>query len=233
MKSQSTSSTWDRAHRSLRAACGAGALAALAASAPGCGNAPANIALGTVAVAAVGGYSPEQEIEQVYYLGIFDPHEQVEPQQVYRLTVHGQASFISRMKFGSGWVPASLIDSLNTSASIGSDSDRPTLQTAGKEPLATLKTGRRLVLFGPEGFREAPADYRLVIVMGASPEAFFKAIDTSIGTISQVRREQSNPDVVRQLVQAREQLSTEQQRLSDLSADVTSDLPAAAKGSGT
>lgn len=197
----------------------------------GCGNAPANIALGTVGVAAVGGYSPTQEIEQVYYLGIFDPHEQVEPQQVYRVTVHGQASFISRMKFGSGWVPATLIDSLNTNASMPSDSDRPTLQSAEKEPLAKLKTGRRMVLFGPEGFREAPADYRLVIVMGASPEAFFKAIDTSIGVISQVRREQSNPDVLRQLVQAREQLSTEAQRLNDLNMDVTIGLPATPKGS--
>jgi hypothetical protein len=217
--------------RRLVSACGAG-IAALstAATLTGCGNAAGNASLGAVAITAVGGYSPAQEIEQVYYLGIFDPHEQVQPQQVYRVTVHGQASFISQMKFGSGWVPAKFIDSLSSSAGISPDNGLPTVQTGDKEQLATLKTGRRMVLFGPEGFREAPADFRLVVVMGASPEAFFKAIDSSIGVISQVRQEQNNPQVLRQLLQARSQLSAEQQRLSDLNADVTSDIPAATKG---
>src|SRR4051794_16313012 len=58
------------------------------------------------------GQSPAQEIQQVYYLGVFDPQEQVPP-AVYRITVHGQGSAMSFVRFASGWVPAPLIDSLN------------------------------------------------------------------------------------------------------------------------
>src|SRR6266849_1933566 len=42
------------------------------------------IAGGVVGVTIAGGYSPGNEIEQVYYLGVFDPQEQV-PATVYRL----------------------------------------------------------------------------------------------------------------------------------------------------
>src|SRR6266850_8359765 len=40
-------------------------------------------------ITAAGGRSPGHEIEQVYYLGVFDPQDQVSP-AVYRVTVHGQ-----------------------------------------------------------------------------------------------------------------------------------------------
>jgi hypothetical protein len=202
----------------------------------GCGYAEGNIAVAAVAGTAVGAYSPAHEIEQVYYLGVFDPHDQLQPQQVYRVTVRGQASAISGMKFGSGWVRADLIDSLTTRAGFDKESDRVSFETGGdKEPLAKLKTGRRLVMFGPEGFREAPKDHRLVIVMGASPEKFFQALDQSIGTIAQVRRDQIDPEITRQLFQERERLRSEQSRLADLEKDVAAELPApqaAAQGKG-
>ena len=51
----------------------------------------------------------------------------------------------------------------------------------------SLPTGRKLVLFGPEGFRPVPKNHRLVIVMGSNPEEFFKAIDESLGMISKVK----------------------------------------------
>ena len=41
------------------------------------------------------------------------------------------------------------------------------------------------MMFGPEGFREAPANHRLVVVMGADPSAFFEAVDQTLGVIAQ------------------------------------------------
>ena len=218
------------ADRAMAGLMTAGLVSCLAAA--GCGNATGNVVLGALGATAVGAYSPAEEIEQVYYLGIFDPHEQVQPQQVYRVTVHGQASAISQMKFGSGWVPASVVDALSTRAGFADNSDQASFSAGDKDSTVKLKTGRRLILFGPEGFREAPADYRLVIVMGASPQAFFSAIDQSLGVISQVRRENSNPEVVKQLLIARQQLTTEQTRLNDLSQDVNADTTdSSSKGS--
>ena len=45
---------------------------------------------------------------------------------------------------------------------------------------------RRLIMFGPEGFREAPKNHRLVVVMGASPETFFNAVDRALGVVAEV-----------------------------------------------
>jgi hypothetical protein len=210
------------------------ALAAAASlGAGGCGMAEGNIAIGAVAGTVVGAYSPAHEIEQVYYLGVFDPHDQVQPQQVYRVTVRGQASAISGMKFGSGWVHASLVDSLTTRAGFAKDSDRVSIEGGDdKEQLVKLKTGRRLVMFGPEGFREAPKDHRLVIVMGASPEAFFQGLDQTLGLVADVRREQAPPDLTRQLLQELEKVRGEQRRLADLEKDVATDLPAATATAG-
>jgi hypothetical protein len=110
-----------------------------------------------VGATVVGARSPTHEIEQVYYLGIVDPHEQV-PTAIYRVTVRGQASFISNTKFASGWAPAELVDSLNSHIGFQEDSAGvSTTQPAGGGQMSRLQTGRRLVLFGPEGFREAPA----------------------------------------------------------------------------
>jgi hypothetical protein len=159
----------------------------------------------------------------VYYLGIFDPQEQVPP-NIYRVTVRGQASAISFMRFGSGWVPAKLVDSLNTQIGFGKDSNRPQVFQASDEELAELKPGRRMVLFGPEGFREAPEDHRLVIVMGASPEKYFEAIDEALGVVAQVQAEQSNTTVRGDLLKALLELNNQQERLKDLEVDVKLEL---------
>lgn len=195
-------------------------------SAAGC-NTTGAIVGGVIGGTLLGAQSPGQELEQVYYLGVFDPQEQVQP-QVYRVTVRGQASAISNMKFGSGWVPSSVIDSLETRVSFAAGSDRPTVETGeardkGKDP-SGFKTGRRLMLFGPEGFREAPKDHRLVIVMGASPEKFFAAIDSSLQIISRVQRDQIDPGITKQLVAERERIRSEQRILAALKTDVTNDL---------
>ena len=79
-----------------------------------CESTEGNVALGIIGATFVGGQAPTHEIEQIYYLGAFDPQGQLPP-QVYRVRVHGQASFIGFMRFASGWVHASLIDSLGSS----------------------------------------------------------------------------------------------------------------------
>src|SRR5690349_10039840 len=83
----------------------------------GCNSVPQNVALGAVIGTGVGAIIPGHDIEQVYYLGSLDPQEQVPP-ALYRVRVRGQASIISWMSFGSGWVPADLIDSLGSSVEI-------------------------------------------------------------------------------------------------------------------
>lgn len=195
----------------------------------GCSTTGAIVA-GVVGVTVVGGQSPANELDQIYYVGVFDPQDQVPP-QIYRLTVRGQASSFSNMKFGSGWVHASLIDSLETRATFDSDTGVPQIQTGrdgGKDdnnkPLPGIKTGRRLMMFGPEGFREAPRHHRLVIVMGASPQKFFQAVDSSLGLISRVQRDAVSPEVARDLFTERERLRSERTVLAALKADVAADL---------
>jgi hypothetical protein len=196
----------------------------------GCGVAEQNIGLAVGIGTVLTGQSPGQEIEQVYYLGVFDPQDQVPP-TIYRLTVRGQASMISGMKFGSGWVHHSVIDALNTHVGFADTSNRPEITGAGaNEPgagLPAMQTGRRLMMFGPEGFREAPRDHRLVIVMGSSPEKFFNAIDTSLGMIAQVRRDHIDPAVTRQIVAERERLRGEQRQLGELAREVAAEMPEA------
>ena len=150
------------------------------------------IAAGVAGTALVGGYTPGQEIEQIYYLGSFDPRGQLPP-EFYRVTVRGQASIISRMRFGSGWVSASVIDSLN--GTLKFDDAAGAFKYTTEKDEATGLHGRNLILFGPEGFREAPDDHRLAIVMGSSPEAFFRAVDQSLGTLSRVQQERLSSGV--------------------------------------
>src|ERR1700678_724775 len=66
---------------------------------------------------ATGAVSPTTEMEQVYYLGVFDPNEQV-PSTIYRVRVHGQSSMWNSARFASGWVPAKLIDSLGSQVAL-------------------------------------------------------------------------------------------------------------------
>jgi hypothetical protein len=79
-------------------------------------------------------------------------------------------------------------------------------------------------MFGPEGFREAPRDHRLVIVMGASPQKFFEAIDTALGDLAQVRAERSNTGLQQKLFKALVQVREEQNALKQFERDVDEEL---------
>ena len=151
-------------------------------------------ALGTAGIVLAGIYgsiytalglgTPDNEMAQVYYLGTFDPHGQIPP-SIYRISVRGQSPLLSQMKFASGWVPAPLVDPLGSSLEFSKDASGNNVILRGAETKSDVKGlyGRKLVLFGPEGFREAPQDQRLVIVMGSDPTAFFKAFDQAQGEI--------------------------------------------------
>jgi hypothetical protein len=156
----------------------------------GCGSlevAQRNQVRGVVAVAAMA-RSPSTEIEQTYYLGVFDPQEQLPP-LLYRVRVRGQASFLSNTQFASGWVPSGAIDSLKGMAQDASG--QYTFQKSGDYEKALDEAGKRLFMFGPEGFRQAPQNHRLAIVMGSSPEAFFQGIDNALGTIASAKTPRS------------------------------------------
>lgn len=193
-----------------------------------CSTLEQNLALGTVGAAVLGGLWPSSEIQQIYYLGVFDPQDQLPP-TVYRVRVHGQASAISFTKFASGWVPANLVDSL--SGKIGFEKNGMNL-SIGEPPesqVSSLKTGRRLMMFGPEGFREAPRNHRLVVVMGSNPEGFFKAIDETLGVVAEVREEQRNAALDRLLFEALTLIKNERERLVVIDEDIKSDLPEESK----
>lgn len=161
-------------------------------------------------VAALGN-SPTTNIVQTYYLGVFDPREQLPP-TIYRVRVQGQANALAWTKFASGWVRADLVDSLSGRV----DMERNGIRLADSAPApAGTASGaaggglraedkgalnRRLVMFGPEGFREAPKDHRLVVVMGSNPAGFFGAVDRALGQLAAVTQPRSGgPDVVREL----------------------------------
>jgi len=176
----------------------------------GCNSVPQNVALGAVIGTGVGAVIPSHDIEQVYYLGSFDPQEQVPP-ALYRLRVRGQASIISWMRFGSGWVPADLIDSLGSSVEINKADGKIVMTKPGNGELSKLAIGRRLMQFGPEGFREVPKDHRLVIMMGANPEGFFKAMDEALGVISQAKIDQDSRELNGLLFEAMTKVRAEKQ----------------------
>lgn len=174
---------------------------------------------GTLGFTTVTGMTPSHNLEQVYYLGVFDPQDQIPP-TIYRVTVRGQASAISQMNFGSGWVPAHLIDSLNSNISINKKTGLTEITHGGTEQMAAIQAGRRLVQFGPEGFREAPANHRLVIVMGSSPEAYFSAIDEALGSVSQAQEDQRNSNLNKLLFEALLKTTNEKESLLDLKTDL-------------
>lgn len=182
----------------------------LAMSTTGCNTLPQNIALGAAITTAVGAVIPGHDIEQVYYLGSFDPQEQIPP-ALYRVRVRGQASIISWMSFGSGWVPAELVDSLGSSVEINKADGKIVMTKADSGQLSKLKIGRRLMQFGPEGFREVPKAHRLVIVMGSSPEKFFAAMDEALGAVSQAKVDQDNSALNRMLFEAMTTVKAEKQ----------------------
>jgi hypothetical protein len=195
-----------------------GLLLGVAVAASGCSF---DALLGGVAGATlIGARSPSHEIEQVYYLGVFDPDDQVPP-SLYRLTVRGQASFISAVKFASGWVPAPLVDSLETRIQFKEKGTELDFATGDPSRHAALTPGRRLMLFGPEGFREAPRDHRLVVVMGSNADEYFQSVEQVLGAVAAAKREQAlSPDARQTEVVTRLlELSREEGRLKRIGAD--------------
>ena len=86
------------------------------------------------------------------------------------------------------------------------------------------------MMFGPEGFREAPKDHRLVIVMGSNPEDFFKAIDTSLGVVAEAMEEQQFAAIDRELFDLLARIKSERDALAGIVAKTNAELPAAKAG---
>jgi hypothetical protein len=172
-----------------------------------------------------GAQAPTHEVEQIYYLGMFDPEEQLPP-SIYRITVRGQSSFLNTTRFASGWVPAKFIDSLSGQLSLDANANNATSITApDTQHEVQLKAGRRLVMFGPEGFREAPREHRLVLVMGADPSKFFDALDQTLGDISSVRYEQNNALIREQLFSAYQTVRSAKEGLREFQLEMSEELP--------
>lgn len=185
----------------------------------GCGymSSGEKIAVGAlIGVTAIGSQLPSSDIEQVYYLGVFDPQDQLPP-TLYRVRVRGQASALSNTKFASGWVRAELIDSLSTISFQKQGSNFEI--TKADEQAKALSTGRRLMMFGPEGFREAPKDHRLVIVMGSDPEKFFAAIDEALGVVATATQGAGGAQLERNLFRELSLLQAQRIRLEELRYD--------------
>lgn len=166
----------------------------------GCANSAANYTIG-VGSTVVLGHTPTTNIGQTYYLGVFDPREQLPP-TIYRIRVQGQASALSTTAFASGWLRAELVDSLTGQISLDKNQVRTSEDVANRVTPEEDKgaLNRRLVMFGPEGFREAPRNHRLVVVMGSNPEKFFTSVDRALGVVASVTQPQSlQADVPREL----------------------------------
>ncbi len=137
-------------------------------------------------------------------------------------------SAINRTRFASGWVRAELIDSLNSRVAFDAEKDDVSM-SGGEAKVSELGSGRRMVIFGPEGFREAPRNHRLVIVMGGDPSAFFAAMDEVLGTVARVQVERAESaagkEVVTRLEKLRQNKDRVQSVLDDLNDDLTASKP--------
>lgn len=197
----------------------------------GCDSLEGKMALGVTALTAYGAQTPVHEVQQTYYLGVFDPQSQVDP-TVYRVRLHGQASAINTVNFRSGWLPSMAVDSLGTTVKWDETSGQikivPRDQDGGASG-AGFKTGRRLVAFGPEGFRESPGNERLVVYMGSSPEEYFNAVNEAFSTVaSATQPTQADPDTTKfnqDIIGILNQVSVERQHLDALNLERTVALP--------
>lgn len=203
-------------------------LSLLSATLGACESLEGNITLGVVTATAVLGQAPTTEISQTYYLGVFDPQDQLPP-AVYRVRVLGQASWLSQTKYASGWVHASVVDSLGSTIAFDKNTGAVRIGRPDEKELVALKTGRRLVMFGPEGFREAPADHRLVIVTGSDPEKFFEAIDNALGQVAGAISGQRGDELKGELLEALLATRSERVALSDLKAEIAAARAAEAR----
>ncbi|RDH86510.1 MAG: hypothetical protein DIZ77_04145 [endosymbiont of Seepiophila jonesi] len=120
------------------------------------------------------------------------------------------------------------MDALGSSTAFQKESDRVTIEKSD-ETFSSFETGRRLMLFGPEGFREAPANHRLVIAMGSSPEVFFNAMNESLGVLAQVTQSQGSNELSNLLFEALITTRSQREQVDDLIADAKQDMPEAAK----
>lgn len=184
----------------------------------GCGGltvAQRNQVAGVVGVAALA-VIPSLDLEQTYYLGSFDPQGQVPP-AVYRIRVRGQSSVLNSTRFASSWVPAEVVDALSGSIAIGPKNGKVEIERASTSD-SLADAGRGLWMFGPEGFREAPRNHRLVIVMGASPETVEQAFASALGTIAKVKFGQSGSVLDSDLFKMLLKLGAEREQLKALLA---------------
>ncbi|MFO1055248.1 MAG: hypothetical protein U1F36_23765 [Planctomycetota bacterium] len=166
----------------------------------------------TVATVGVGAVAKGHDIQQTYYVGIFDPMEQL-PTALYRITVRGEASVVNSVKFASGWVDARLVDSLETKLEFDTKGGVSLGTEKGK---AHLKTGRGLWLFGPEGFRPAPRDHRLVVVMGSDPSAFFQAVDDTLGELDLAKNWDRDDEIATSTIDLLKLVDTQQTEVTGL-----------------
>lgn len=172
-----------------------------------------------IATAAV---TPSADIEQTYYLGSFDPRDQLPP-SIYRVRVRGQSSILNRTRFASSWVPAEVVDALTGSIQIdtgkGSGSGSVRLASDPTAAKTSLEgAGRGLMLFGPEGFREAPRGHRLVVIMGATPEEVEQAFASALGTVAKVKFGRSGASLDKEAFGLLIELGQEREQLKTLAA---------------
>ena len=168
---------------------------------------PETIATGIVLTGLAGANTPTSELEQTYYLGTFDPHGQIPP-TIYRVRVKGQASVWDGVKFASGWVPAEFVDSLSSNISFTADKSGKLVLESGSTENAELSISRRMIQFGPEGFREVPSKHRLVIVMGSDPSSFFSAVDETLGSLSPAKQNEMKAEFNKALSEAQIQTAS-------------------------
>ncbi len=194
----------------------AAALAALS----GCGGmsvAHRNQLIGGSGVVA-GSLFPSTDVEQTYYLGSFDPRSQLPP-AIYRIRMRGQSSFLNRARFASSWVPAEVVDALTGSLDIDSRHGKVSVSQDDSTKVSLEGSGRGLVLFGPEGFREAPRKHRLVVIMGASPEDVEQAFSSALGSVAKVKFGQSAGSLDRDLFSLMLDLGKEREQLKAIGGE--------------
>lgn len=159
--------------------------------------------------------SPSAEIEQTYYLGSFDPHGQLPP-AIYRIRVRGQSSILNATRFASSWVPAEVVDSLSGSLAIDAKNGKLSIERDNTSTSSLADAGRRLMLFGPEGFRKAPAGHRLVVIMGSDPQMVEQAFSEALGSIAQVKFGRAGVPVERDIFALLLALGQEREQLNAL-----------------
>jgi hypothetical protein len=152
-----------------------------------------------------------------YYLGSFDPAGQLPP-TLYRIRVRGQSSMLNQTKFASSWVPAEVVDALTGSAKLDVKSGSVKIERDTDTSFNINDSGRRLMQFGPEGFRTAPKGHRLVILMGASPEKVEQAFSTALGTVALAANGASGNAVDRDALKALLDMGRDKAQLQSLLA---------------